>query len=94
MPQGALRNLLLDSTLCIASLELLVFFQGHKMLWRKVTMVLRPFTRCNFKNSAVLFIVAVSACCQKLLVTQIVTRDYIKYQNQEILEESSSVFVS
>ena len=37
-------------------------------------MVLRPFTRHNFKNSAVY--IAVSACCQELLVIQIVRMRY------------------
>ena len=44
--QLGLKSLLLDSTLCSNSLELLVF-SSRTMLWRKVTMVLRPFTRCN-----------------------------------------------
>ncbi len=48
MTQDALglKNLLLDSTLCSNSLELLIFLR-RKMLWRMVTMVLKPFTRCN-----------------------------------------------
>ncbi len=62
MPHYVLKNLLLDSALCSNSLELHVvvvvvavcfLFSSPKMLWRKVTMVLRPFTRHSFKNSAV-----------------------------------------
>ncbi len=57
-----LKNLLLDSTLCSNSLELLVFFlDGRKVLWRKVTMVLRPGPRHNLKNSAVY------SSCERLL---------------------------
>ena len=51
------------------------------MLRWTVTMISIPFTR-QFQKLW-LFILAVSACCQKLLVTQIVTmhiRDYGKYQ--------------
>ncbi len=64
-----LKNLPLDSTLCSNSLELLVF-SSHKMLWRKVTMVLRPYTRLNFKLGH--FKVAESAYYQKLMVILIV----------------------
>ncbi len=49
---------LLYSTLCSNSSEFLVF-SSRKMLWRMVTMVLKPFTRRNKKIG--LFLVAVSA---------------------------------
>ncbi len=70
-----LKNVLLDSILCSKSLELLVF-SSCKMLWRKVTMVLRPFTRHNFKNSAIY------DSCKFLLskTTNINIRDHRKYQ--------------
>ncbi len=44
-----LKNLQLHSTLCSNSLELLVFSSRKQ----KVTMVLRPFTKHNFKKSVV-----------------------------------------
>ncbi len=48
LPQDTLQSEKLTITLCSNSLELLVFFSSCKMLWQMVTMVLRPFTRCNF----------------------------------------------
>ncbi len=76
----SLKHLLLDSTLCSNSLELLLFFSfffpSHKTLWRMVTMDPLPYIKKNL-NSA--FLVAASVCCQKLLVIQKV-RDYRKYQ--------------
>ncbi len=67
MPQDTLRSF-------SNSLELLVF-SSRKMLWQMATMVLKPFTRCNFLK--LLFFVAVIACCQKILVIQIVRMTYI-----------------
>ncbi len=42
MIQGTLKNLLLDSTLCSNSLEILVFLKSHIMLRQMVTMELNP----------------------------------------------------
>ncbi len=53
MTQDTLRVLKLTVrlTLCSNSLELLVVvFSSSKMLWRKVTMVLRPFTMLQWNT--------------------------------------------
>ncbi len=68
MPQDALRSSMLTVRLnTVQSFFRNSCFSSPRMLRRKVTMEFRPFTRHNFKNSAV-YIVAVSACCQELPV--------------------------
>ncbi len=49
MIQDTLRSLPLDLTLYSNSLELVVF-SSRKMLWRMITMILKPFTRHNKKT--------------------------------------------